>query len=91
MTTCIIHWRTRERYRGGWVSVWSETRVGQESWAFLWGFFPSEIREKTRGTYTLKGRKRKNAKKLRNFLETKLSLKKTIPFVVCYNVFVKID
>lgn len=55
------------------------------------GLFPSEIREKTRGTYTLKGRKRKNAKKLRNFLETKLSLKKTIPFVVCYNVFVKID
>lgn len=60
------------------------------------GLFPSEIREKTRGTYTLKGRKRKNAKKLRNFLETTLSLKKTIPFVqqnypVCYNVFVKID
>lgn len=38
--------------------------IGQESWAFLWGFLPSKIIEKTRGMYTLKGRKRKNAKKL---------------------------
>lgn len=57
MTTCIIHWRTRERYRGGWVSVWSETRVGQESWAFLWGSFPARLERRHVGRILWKGGK----------------------------------